>query len=76
MSTLAVAAFDRTIQGRRFSSRPHRPVGLIEPERACRALRKVLYALRDRLSIEEATDLKFTLPKTEVAKAHEIKGKG
>ena len=63
MSTLAVAAFDRTVQKTNIWLKDlMERLGWNEPERAYHALRQVLHALRDRLSIEEATDLGAQLP--------------
>jgi uncharacterized protein (DUF2267 family) len=63
MSTLAVAAFDRTIQKTNIWLKDVMDrLGWNEPEPAYRALRQVLHALRDRLPVEEAMDLGAQLP--------------
>jgi uncharacterized protein (DUF2267 family) len=63
MSVTAVKSFDRTIEKTNIWIN-----GLLaelewdDPERGYQALRAVLHALRDRLSVEEATDLGAQLP--------------
>jgi uncharacterized protein (DUF2267 family) len=63
MSTLAVGAFDHTIEKTNvWLNEIMDRLGWQEPERAYRGLRQVLHALRDRLTVEEVADLGAQLP--------------
>jgi len=63
MSTTTVTAFENTLQTtNEWIHELNSAVGRDDPQQAYRILRAVLIALRDRLTVEEATDLGAQLP--------------
>lgn len=63
MSTSSIATFENTLQTtNEWLHDLNEHTGRDDPQRAYRMLRAVLMALRDRLTVEEATDLGAQLP--------------
>jgi len=63
MAAASITSFNRTIEKTEiWITDLTRELGWDEPERAYHALRAVLHALRDRLSVQEAADLASQLP--------------
>lgn len=63
MSTAAVSAFDNTVQTTyEWLNDLKTELGRDDSQQAYRILRAVLFALRDRLTVEEATDFGAQLP--------------
>lgn len=63
MTTATVSAFESTLQTTsEWLNELNEELGRDDPQQAYRILRSVLVALRDRLTVEEATDLGAQLP--------------
>jgi uncharacterized protein (DUF2267 family) len=63
MTLTSVSAFENTLQTtNEWLSELNQQIGRDDPQQAYRMLRAVLCALRDRLTVEEATDLGAQLP--------------
>lgn len=63
MTTATVAAFENTLQGtNEWLQELNEELGRDDPQQAYRILRAVVMAVRDRLTVEEATDLGAQLP--------------